>query len=194
MIIVEADGRRLCTMRRAFFRKLPLAIGDAIDEEQYLDRLAQLQLDDCYEAALSLLDFSMRATGEMRKKLALKGYLPAAIDASVMRLIENRLLNDADYAERVVEQSANKSVGLYALKRKLRAKGVDEETAEAALAAIDPVDQVRAARALAEKLCAKYAHLPRREARAKLSASLARRGFSWDSIYLALDGLFDEDF
>ena len=193
LIVIEADGQRLCAIKRAFFKQLPLQIGDAIDEDQYLDRLAQLQLNPCYEAALTILDFSMRATGEMRKKLKLKGFLEPAIDATIARLLESRLLNDDDYAERVVEQAQRKPVGRYALKRKLRAKGVDEESVEAALEQISDADQVRGAIALAEKLGKKHQDLPKREAKAKLSAALSRRGFSWDSISAALAHHFDDD-
>ncbi len=191
MMIVDADGRRLCSVKRRFFKQLPLQVDEAIDEEEYLDRLAQLQLNPCYEDALSLLDFSMRATGEMRKKLQLKGYLPPAIDAVIERLLSSGLLNDADFAERMVQQQAGKPVGFYALKRKLRAKGVDEEAAEAALENVDEDEQVAAARALAEKSLRKYGGLERREARAKISQALARRGFTWDAIGRAMEGLFD---
>ncbi len=192
LIHVDVDGRLLCKVKKSFFQKLPLSEGDVLDEQQYLDRLAALQLNACYEDALSLLDFSARASGEMRRKLLLKGYLEPVVDAAIQRLSENRLIDDARYAERVVESACGK-VGLFALKRKLRAKGIDEETAEAALDAVDEADQLDAAKHLAQKLLHKYAAQDERQARAKISQALARRGFSWDVVSAALEGLFNGD-
>lgn len=188
---IDADGRRLCAVKERFFRAMPVRVGDAIDGERYLDALARIQLGPCYEDALSLLDTSARATGEMREKLRRKGYLPPAVDAAVQRLTESGLLNDADYARRLVQGASGRPVGLYALKRKLRAKGVDGAAAEAALEDVDGDEQAKAARGLAEKLAAKYAGLDGREARAKVGQALARRGFPWDAIGTALEGLFD---
>ena len=53
--------------------------------------------------------------------------------------------------------------------------------------ALDDEQQRTAARQAAEKLGRKYRDLPPREARAKLSQALARRGFSWDVISSALE-------
>ena len=43
----------------------------------------------------------------------------------------------------------------------------------------------------ARRLWRKYEDLPEREAKAKLSQALARRGFGWDAIESALDELMD---
>ena len=39
----------------------------------------------------------------------------------------------------------------------------------------------------------RYEGLPRREARAKLSQALARRGFGWDSVRASVDALLSDD-
>lgn len=193
LIQVDVDGRRLCNVKKVFFKQLPLKEGDVIDEIAYLDRLASIQMNACYEDALSLLDFSARASGEMRRRLIQKGYLEQVANATVARLEENRLIDDNDYAERLVQSAERKPVGRYALQRKLRAKGVDEDAVESALESIDDDAQRKSAIQLIEKLSPKYAHLPARESRAKLSQALARRGFSWDVISSALDGSMEED-
>ena len=106
------------------------------------------------------------------------------------RLTENGLIDDAQYARRLAELSASRPVGLYAFKRKLRAKGISDDDAEDALAAFDDDQQRAAAIQAAQKLYRKYEALPEREARAKLSQALARRGFAWDAIEGAVEALF----
>lgn len=189
LIAIDVDGRRLCRVHARFFNKLPVSEGDAIDEAAYLDRLCALMLGACYSDALTLLGRSARASGELREKLIAKGYLEAAADAALERLIENRLVDDGEYARRAVELSENKPVGVYALRRKLKAKGVDEQALDEALALVDGESQIESARALAERLLPRYRKDPPRARRAKLSQALARRGFSWDAISAALDSL-----
>lgn len=188
---LSADGRAFARVRKAHFDKCPLAQGDEIDIDAYIDRVAAVQFPDAYEAALTSLDFCARSAKEIGNALRRKGYVEPAIEAVVARLTENHLIDDARYAERMAEVQARKATGVYAFKRKLRAKGISDEDAEAALAAFDDAQQQAAALAAAEKLFHKYEALPPREAKAKLSQALARRGFGWDAIESALDQLLE---
>ena len=117
----------------------------------------------------------------------------AAIEAVIARLTESHLIDDKRYAQRLAETSAHKPVGIYAMKRKLRAKGISEEDAEDALDVFDEDQQRTAAKAAAEKLGRKYLTLPAREGKAKLSQALARRGFSWDVVREAVEHVFSDD-
>jgi len=193
LVYIDADGRRLCAVKKVFFDRMPVREGDALDAEAYLDRLSALMFDAAYEEALTLLDYSARASGELRDRLLRKGFLAPAVDAVIERLRESRLIDDGEYAERMVQGARGKPIGLYALKRKLRAKGVDEDAAERALESVDEASQTAAAKALAERLAPRYHGQDPRAARAKLSQALARRGFGWDVISAALDGFGGED-
>ena len=113
------------------------------------------------------------------------------MQAVVERLRENGLIDDARYAQRMAEVQSNRPVGVYAFRRKLRAKGISDDDAEEALAAFDDEQQRDAALAAARQLYRKYQDLPEREARAKLSQALARRGFGWDAIEGAIDSIMD---
>ncbi|MBQ3574331.1 MAG: RecX family transcriptional regulator, partial [Clostridia bacterium] len=147
------------------------------------------QAADCYEAALTMLDQSAKTEGEMRRKLIMKGYVEPAAEATVERLKENRLLDDRRIAERMAQTQIGKPVGVYALRRKMQAKQLSREDIEAAMEGFDDVQQAQACKAAAEKLWRKYSDLPPREAKAKLSQALGRRGFSWDAISGAVDDI-----
>ena len=191
IVTVTVDGRDTLKVRRSHFSKCPVAPGEEVDLEAYASRLAAVQFADGYEAALNSLDICARSSREIAQSLRRRGYVEPAVEAIVARLTENRLIDDARYAERMAEQQAGKAVGVYAFKRKLRAKGISEEDAEAALDAFDDAQQQAAALSAAQKLFRKYESLPRREARAKLSQALARRGFPWDAIESAVEQLID---
>lgn len=192
---ISLDGVVWLKLPEAHFAKCPLTEGEAVDPEAYVDSLAAIQAADCYEAALTLLDRAARTGGDLRSKLVRAGYVAPVAEATVERLRENGLIDDRRYAERVAHTQKNKPVGAYALRRKLRAKQLSEEDIDAALAPFDEEQQRGACRDAAEKLWHKYADLPSREAKAKLSQALARRGFGWDVIRSAVAALtsdFDE--
>lgn len=189
---IDLDGRFFARLQMKYFKKMPIEINEAIDEDDYIDHIAQLQLKDAYETALTSLDFSARTAVELRRRLKQKGFVEPAVDAVVQRLKSNGLINDEQYAERMVEIGQQKQLGLYALKRKMRSKGLDEDLVDSALEEIDPEDQLQAAKEAASKLSRRYASEDDRTARRKLGQALARRGFSWDIIESALADLSDE--
>ena len=180
-------------VRLKHFKALPLAAGDEVDAEEYAARVAEAQRADVYEAALSSLDLCARTRQELRRSLLARGFVSGAVEATLDRLADSGLVDDRRYAERAVEVSAARPVGVYAVRRKLRAKGVAEEDAEAALDALDDEQQAQAAQAAARSLLRRYAQLPAREGRAKLSQALARRGFSWEAVRAAVDKVWEMD-
>ena len=180
-------------VRLKHFKALPLAAGDEVDAEEYAARVAEAQRADVYEAALSSLDLCARTRQELRRSLLARGFVSGAVEATLDRLADSGLVDDRRYAERAVEVSAARPVGVYAVRRKLRAKGVAEEDAEAALGALDDEQQAQAAQAAARSLLRRYAQLPAREGRAKLSQALARRGFSWEAVRAAVDNVWEAD-
>ena len=191
MVEVVAEGATIARVKKTHFDKCPVAAGDEIDEAAWLGRMAAAQFSDAYEAALSSLDHSERTAHDLTNALRRKGFVQPAVDAVLERLTECGLIDDARYARRMAELSAAKPVGLYAFKRKLRSKGISDDDAEDALSAFDDDQQRAAALQAARKLYKKYEALPEREARAKLSQALARRGFGWDAIEGAMEEMIE---
>lgn len=187
LVEISLDGVAWLKIRKKHFSKRPLKCGDEVAPDAYLEGMAAVQAADCYEAALTMLDQAAKTEGEMRRKLLAKGYVSPAAEATVARLAKNRLIDDKRIAERMAQIQREKPVGVYALKRKLKAKQLSDEDIEAALEGFDDRQQAQACRAAAEKLKNKYRVLEARAARAKLSQALARRGFSWDAISGAVD-------
>ena len=185
------DGTLFLRLKKAHFEKCPLCEGDEIDPDDYLDRLSRVQFSDAWESALTGLEKSARTEKEVADSLLRRGYVAPVVAAVTERLKETRLLDDAQYAGRLAELQSKKPVGLYAFKRKLKAKGISDDDAAQALEVFDDQQQQAACLGAAERLFKKYEALPPREGKAKLSQALARRGFGWDAIEHAIDQLLD---
>ena len=193
LVTIYADGKALIRVLKKDFDKRPLAAGDEVDFEKYMDAMAAIQFSGAYEAALTMLDFSMRTSQEVRRALMRKGYVAPAADAAVQKLTEVGLIDDSYYARRMAEAAVRKGAGIYSIRRKMAVRGIAPQDSDTALAALDDEQQRAAARATAAKLARKYAGEPARQARAKLSQALARRGFSWDAISGALEDIYQDD-
>lgn len=190
---VAFDDAPSLRIRKCHFAKLPLEEGDEIDPEEYVNRVASLQFADAYESALTSLDASARTASEIDRSLRMKGFVAPVAEAVVERLKENGLIDDRRLAARLAETQLTKPVGLYAMKRKLRAKGISDEDAAEALESFDDDQQRAAAIQAARKLLRRYEELPTRESRGKLSQALARRGFSWDAVSAAVEAVLEEE-
>lgn len=191
---VAFDDAPSLRIRKCHFAKLPLEEGDEIDPEEYVNRVASLQFADAYESALTSLDASARTASEIDRSLRMKGFVAPVAEAVVERLKENGLIDDQRLAARLAETQLTKPVGLYAMKRRLRAKGISDEDAAEALESFDDDQQRAAAIQAARKLLRRYEELPARKCRGKLSQALARRGFSWDAVSAAVEAVLEEEY
>ena len=186
------DGTLWLRIPARHFSKIPLSEGEYLDPDAYIDRIAALQNAECYEAGLTILDSAAQTRSGMVRALQRRGYVRPAAEAAAERLSEIGLIDDQRYAERIAQASLHKPIGAFAVRQKLRAKRISEDDIDAAMECFDDVQQQSACLAACEKLYRKYAQLPRRESRAKLSQALARRGFGWDAISSAVAHILDE--
>ena len=142
--------------------------------------------------AVWLLSQQARTEKQIREKLLKKDVseedLPEVMDA----LRRWGYLDDAGLAARWVE-SRGKTRGRRALAFELRQKGVDNDTARETLAERTDDDERAACLAAAQRKVGTRALDSSREAQAKLSSFLARRGFGWDAIRPTLKAIYQAD-
>ena len=194
-VTIYVDGVAFLKLKKKEFDELPVAVGDDLDEEEYMNRLCARQIKPAYESALNLLTARDMTAHDMKSALRRRGYLEPVAEAVSERLIENKLIDDSRYAQRYVELRQDSAVGRYAMKRKLRAKGIDENVAEEALEVLDDESQLATAKELAKKLSRRYEKEEPYARKSKLSQALARRGYSWDVVKEAVESLgMEEDF
>lgn len=130
------------------------------------------------EICLHQLTTRARSRAELAAVLARRG-VDTDVAATVLdRLTKVGLIDDKAFAVAVVASGrTNRGLARRALAADLRRRGVDEQASAAALAAVEPEDELASARALvARRLRSVQGHPPEVRAR-RLTAMLARKGY-----------------
>ena len=167
-----------------------LSVGQELSEE----KIKQLQAEDTRERAvqqaLLFLSYRARSEAEIRQNL-LKHEIPEpVIEDTILRLRQDGLANDQQFAQAWVEnRSAFRPRGRRLLALELRQKGLAAEAVSQALVDVD--DEALALEA-AQKRVARLSSLEGNDFRKKLSDFLARRGFNYDVITSVVTRLWNE--
>ncbi len=192
-IAVDLDGSFAFALPAQLVADERIEVGDALDEARVSALLAAEQASRATEAALVFLGYRPRSEKEVRDRLRRGGYDQEAIDHAISRLHEWRYLDDADFARRWVEnRTTHRPRGKRLLQQELRHKGIDTETAREAIAEVD-LDEAAAAEGLARRRLPSYAGDDPAAIRRRLGAYLARRGYGYDVIRVALERALGED-
>jgi regulatory protein len=167
-----------------------LRVGQELDES----KIKQLQAEDAKERALQqallYLSYRARSEAEIHKNLQ-KHEIPAdVIEETLERLRKEGLANDDEFAQAWVEnRSTFRPRSRRMLAMELRQKGLDDESMQPALQAVD--DEALAYEA-AQKRVPRFKSLEWTEFRKKLSGFLARRGFPYPVIATTVKRLWNE--
>jgi regulatory protein len=173
-----------------------LRVGDTVDDA----RLAELERRDlswqAREAALRLLAVRPRSAAELARRLRMKGYGPEIGEEVIGRLRELGMIDDAVFAGTLVRDRVRlRPQGARRLAGELRQKGVDDETARAAIRETmegESTNERELARRAAEKWRPRPDEEPAR-ARRRLHGFLARRGFDAEVIREVVDERLPDD-
>lgn len=135
------------------------------------------------EKAVYYLQFSGKTESELRKKLAEQGFSPASVDSAVAFVKKYRYIDDENYARRYVERSGKKK-SRKQMMFELTQKGVARDILDIVFEDME-IDEESQIRAILEKK--NYAgNGASREEKQKISAYLARKGFSYEAIMSAM--------
>lgn len=120
-----------------------------------------------------------RSRAQLEDKLSQRACDPQVASEVLDRMEQVGLIDDAAYAQSLVRsQQASRGLARRALQQELRRKGVDDETAAAALDDVSHVDEEDQARTLvAKKMRSMHGLEPAVQTR-RLAGMLARKGYS----------------
>lgn len=164
-----------------------LSVGNDLSASQIQALLREDQVKKAITAALNLISFRPRASGELQRKLREKGYAADAAEAAVQRMLDLGYLNDADFADRWIEnRQVHKPRSRMMLQRELLQKGIDKETIGEALENTE-IDELGDALALAKKKAGSMSGLDQATRHRRLSGFLGRRGYGFDVIRRVLE-------
>jgi regulatory protein len=141
-------------------------------------------------AAIGWLARRDYASGELRARLERKGFDAAVVESTLTGLAEERLLDDARYAQHYVAYSASRGHGPLRVAAELKALDLPGDLIDAALAG-GPDWRLLASQVRRRKFGSELpADWPEKARQARF---LQYRGFSSDHIRLALGADFDLD-
>ena len=153
------------------------------DETLVKNRLKEgAVLDTASLSALKEQSDLRKAKDKALSMLSLRDHTAAAAVAEMRRL---DLLDDARFARHRAKYLAGQNKSAREIRRKLLEKGIDRETADAAVAELD-TDETDACRAVLEKSYRRKLESGRRDL---VIAALARRGFSYGVIKAAIEAV-----
>ena len=136
-------------------------------------------LSEARNIALRQLANSPKTRQQLEKTLLGKDVLPEHVAEVLDRFTEVGLVDDLAYAHLFVRSKcATKKISRSSLMRELRAKGVADDLALAAVAMISDEDEYQLARDAAEKKLRSMRGLNREVVSRRLFSMLARKGYS----------------
>ena len=142
------------------------------------------ELERCYAAAVRILKYRFNSETELRRKLRGKQFAKDDIETTVVRLRNEKWLDDDRYAAAFVRTRTNKRVGQMRIRRELQYAGVSTDSANQAVAQnVDPEREHEALRELGRKrarmLVRRHgeAYLTTSEGRNKLVGYLLKQGY-----------------
>ena len=163
-------------------------VGKELDDEELHELITLSNERRAKEKALWLISYRSHSKKELRDKIRRTCDAEAA-DKAVERMEELGLVNDEYFARRYAEQLLyGKRLSKRAAFYELRRKGIDQATAEEALAELD-VDVHEQIRALIEK---KYRNINDEKIRRRAVAALQRLGYGWEDIKAVLEEYADD--
>ena len=187
-LVVYVDGERLGVIAAALAREKGLSEGAALSDQDW-QQLMEAEISPAFDLSLYYLGLRARTRHEMEAYLKRRQYAPQVIAAVMDKLKDYGFVDDGELSQRAVDSLSRQRLGRGAIERKLRQRGVDKELVREALDAYRPEDESENARQLAATLWERYREAEPRKRWQKTTAALARRGFSWDSIQSAMEGL-----
>lgn len=175
LVELFVDGQLAAVLSPEVCARFDFRVGGEINLERLEEARRVHALHTALGTALRLLARRPRSEREVRQRLFRKGLPGEAVDATVRRLRELRLVDDEAFSASWVESRERTSPrGRRLLAAELVAQGVERGTAARAAAAVD--ERAAADRAAGSQARA-LASLPWPDFRRRLHAFLLRRGF-----------------
>ena len=185
--LVGADDAEVKTTANVI-AEFRLYSGKEIDDPLFEEFRAHSTRALAREHALEIVSRRAMSVKELSRKLAEKGYDEEIIRSCSDWLVENRFLDDAEYARMLVRHYSGKGYGAGRIRSEFSRRGIARELWDDALEEIPDDSADMLADAIRRKLRGDLS----RENVGKVSTSFFRKGYSWEEIRSALRSVTDE--
>lgn len=181
---IYVDGRFYCGLKLETALAHRLKAGQHVDLAELDAIQAENETSQALDKAMTHLSASMKTEKQVRDYLKKKGYVDAVCDQVLEKLRGYGFVDDAEYCAQYI-RSVGKDKGARLIALELKKRGVDERTAEEALAGLEGEEDAAA------KVLSKYMKNREftRENLAKAYRHLMSKGFDYDTAKAALESL-----
>jgi len=174
------DGKPLLTVAAAVVGQEALTEGMVLTDPLHARLCRAADAEAALRAALRALARRPYAQEELCRRLVHRGHPPEASEEAVTKAASLGLLDDQEFTETYVRIHRERGHGPARLRRDLLGRGVAPELVDRALRsdAREEEDEVEILRELAARRAGRVRGLPRRTQIRRLTAYLARRGYT----------------
>ena len=190
-VLTLSNGETLI-LPRAMLKERPYRGGVPFDRESFDVFLRERAYPFAMEKAVALLASRARTEKEIADALRQNAYPEQTVARVMARLHEAGYLDDEDFAGQWAASRASKGLGTRRIRMELRQKGVDPDTIESAISAVDEEERMDGAMRAAQK-AARGKDLSQAAERQKVLAALARRGYDFALARAALAQLMENE-
>lgn len=178
------EGEFYCGLYDDTLLKYGLASGDEVTEKQIEDIRGFDEYIYGKKISFDYLSYRIRTISEIKKRLRKAKLQDEVIEKVITHLKELKLVDDEAFARQLVaEKIKNKPAGKRMIEKKLYEMGIPKQVGESVLnEMLDEETEKALALKVYEKLIPKISGLDKQEARKKIFAKLASRGFNFDII------------
>lgn len=171
------------------YMKLGLKVNQELTEKEVEEIVKKGEFQKVYDKILRFATLRPRSEREYKNWLRKHKVHESLHKKLFEKLIHLDFLDDEKFATWWVDQRNNfRPKSKRILNQELRIKGIDKEVIENVLSETK-IDEEKIAKEMLEKKIYRWKNLNDFEARKKMSAFLARRGFGWDIIKKTVNDL-----
>ncbi len=180
---IFVDDAFFCGLLKESAIKFGLKVGKVVDEKSLQEAISSSEIKSAFDKATDYLAQRTHTKQEIINKLIKKGYKKEIAISAVKKLEEYHYIDDHVFAKQYLLQ--NKKLSKRMFENKLREKGVDKDIVSEVSNSIYDKDELSVCIFHIEKYI-KSKDMSKENAKQKLYASLARKGFSFDIIKKAI--------
>lgn len=183
-IHILIDGEYTTTVDSLYFGTCGYRNNQDLSEEELQEFLSAVNVRRAFNKAANYLSYRDHSEKEILMKLRTAGFEDEASHKAISRLRELRMLNDERFAEMYAnELFRRKKFSRRRILQELSLKGIDRETAENALEALD----IDANECIIELLQTKFrGKFSDEKGKQRTVAALSRMGYSYSDIKSAM--------
>ncbi|WP_217557447.1 RecX family transcriptional regulator [Paenibacillus sp. GbtcB18] len=174
---VYVNDEYACSVHEDILIKNRLLKGEQIDAQRLREAMEEDEKHEAYLKAIRFVAVRPRSVQEVKMKLKDLGYEADLIDWVVGRLLEQKYLDDADFAKLWTEQRIQyQRKGRNAVRYELAQKGLSRDEISKALSAVDTEEEMEGALIVGRKKW-KTVSGEKMDRKRKTMAFLLRRGY-----------------